>query len=517
MQGKARILNVGVLVLVLLQLAAGSAYAAAEGRPQVLIIGDSISIGYTNQVAELLKDKANVVRPRNKNGGAINCGSSEMGVAGIDQWLGDTSWDVIHFNWGLWDICYRHPDSKAQGNRDKINGTITATPEQYEANLRKLLARLKQTGAKLIWASTTPVPEEEVGRFVGDEIKYNAIAAKIMAENKIMVDDLYTYMHPKALGYWVGSGNVHYTKEGSEYLATKVAAMIECALGPVTVPLWPAGAPDAKGDQAKDKPTITVYLPMAGNATGAAVAICPGGGYGHLAMDKEGTLVATWLNSFGVAGIVVDYRHNGKGYGYPAPQDDAQRAMRLVRSRAGLWGIDVDKVGVLGFSAGGHLASTVATLFGNGYGKAGDAVDTFSSRPDFSVLCYPVISMNESMTHKGSKKNLLGENPDPALVTLLSTELQITEKTPPTFLLHANDDRTVLPENSIAFYTGLRKASVKAEMHIYEKGGHGFGLGQGKGPVETWPDVCRRWIGAVTSEKQTLPAKPQQPQAMSQE
>ena len=246
---------------------------------------------------------------------------------------------------------------------------------------------------------------------------------------------------------------------------------------------------------------MTVYLPMTGNATGAAVVICPGGGYGHLAMDHEGEQVARWLNSFGVAGIVLDYRHAGKGYGYPAPLDDAQRAMRLVRSNAGLWGIDTDKEGVLGFSAGGHLASTVTTLFDKEYGKAGDTIDQFSSRPDFSVLCYPVISMDQSLTHKGSRGNLLGNNPDEELCTLMSTDLQVTENTPPTFLMHATDDRAVLPENSIAFYTALQKANVQAEMHIYETGGHGFGLGKGKGAVETWPDLCRRWILSVTTSK----------------
>lgn len=269
---------------------------------------------------------------------------------------------------------------------------------------------------------------------------------------------------------------------------------------PITMQLWPEGAPGAIGEEAKDKPTMTVYLPMA-DATETAVLICPGGGYGHLAMDHEGHQVAQWLNSFGVAGVVLDYRHGGKGYSYPAPLDDAQRAMRMVRSNARQWGIDPDKVGVLGFSAGGHLASTVTTLFGKGYGKAGDAIDEFSSRPDFSILCYPVISMNDSLTHKGSKNNLLGKDPDPKLVKLMSTDLQVTENTPPTFLLHATDDRAVLPENSIAFYTGLRKVNVKAEMHIYEQGGHGFGLGKGKGAVESWPDLCRRWILEITSDK----------------
>jgi acetyl esterase/lipase len=317
-----------------------------------------------------------------------------------------------------------------------------------------------------------------------------------MAENKIIVDDLYTYMHPKALEYWVGPGNVHYTNEGSAYLAEKVAAVIECALGPVTIPLWPNGAPSALGEDAKDKPDITVYLPTDGSANGAAALVCPGGGYGGLAMSHEGKQIAEWLNSFGVTGVVLNYRHRGKGYGYPAPLDDAQRAMRLIRSRAGLYQIDVNKMGVMGFSAGGHLASTVTTLFDKDYGKAGDDVDVMSTRPDFSILCYPVISMEDPISNKGSRKNLLGENPEPGLLKLMSTELQITGKTPPTFLLHANDDHGVFPENSIAFYTALRKANIPAEMHIYEKGGHGFGLGQGKGPVETWPDVCRRWIEA---------------------
>jgi len=490
-----------VLALVQICLWAGPVQAAQDQPPTVLIIGDSISIGYTNQVAELFRGRANVVRPKNKNGRVINCGSSAMGIDGIDTWLGDTAWDVIHFNWGLWDICYRHPESKAQGHRDKINGTITSTSQRYEANLRKLVARLKETGAKLIWASTTPVPEGEVGRFVGDEIKYNAIAAKIMAENNIAIDDLYTYMQPKALEYWIEPGNVHYTNEGSAYLAKKVAAMIECALGPVTIPLWPDGAPGALGEDVKDKPDITVYLPTDGRANDAAVVICPGGGYGHLAIDHEGKQVAEWLNSFGVTGVVLNYRHRDKGYGYPVPLDDAQRAMRLVRSKSALWQIDIRKVGVMGFSAGGHLASTVTTLFDRDFGKAGDEVDALSSRPDFSVLCYPVISMTQPFTHGGSKKNLLGKDPDEKLVRLMSTELQVTKDTPPTFLLHANDDRGVLPENSFAFYSALRKADVEAELHIYKKGGHGFGLGQGKGPVETWPDVCRRWIESTVQSE----------------
>lgn len=465
---------------------------------RVLILGDSISLGYTNYVAELMTGKAEVVRPRTPNGKMVNCGNSGRCITELDKWLGDTKWDVIHFNCGLWDICYRNPDSKTQGNRDKVGGKIMAEPDEYEANLRKIVARLKSTGAKLIWASTTPVPDGEVGRIKGDEVKYNAIAATVMVENGIAVNDLYSYMLGRAGDYWIKPGDVHYTDEGSMYLAGKVAAMIESAIGPVTLQLWPAGAPGAKGTEDKDIPTMTVYLPMVGNATGIAVVVCPGGGYGHLAMGHEGKEIAEWLNSFGAAAIVVNYRHQGKGYGYPAPLDDAQRAMRIVRSKSGLWGIDADKIGVIGFSAGGHLASTVTTLSDRDYGKGGDEIDNFSSRPDFSVLCYPVISMTESFMHTGSMKNLLGAEPDDKLAKLMSTELQITPNTPPTFLLHATDDKVVPVENSIAFYTGLRKANVKSEMHIYEKGGHGFGLGKGKGNAEKWPDACRGWILSVT-------------------
>ena len=217
-------------------------------------------------------------------------------------------------------------------------------------------------------------------------------------------------------------------------------------------------------------------------------------------MDHEGKQVAEWLNSFGVAGVVLDYRHNGKGYQYPAPQDDAQRAMRLIRSNANLWALDADKVGVLGFSAGGHLASTVTTLFDKNYGKAGDGTDDFSSRPDFSVLCYPVISMTQSFMHAGSRNNLIGKEPKAELTNLMSTDLQVTEKTPPVFLLHAGDDKVVPVDNSLAFYEAMLKANVPGQMHIYDRGGHGFGLGKGRGTVEDWSNICRRWILSVIGD-----------------
>jgi acetyl esterase/lipase len=260
--------------------------------------------------------------------------------------------------------------------------------------------------------------------------------------------------------------------------------------------LWPDGAPGAKGSADGDKPSLTIYLPTKDKATGAAVVIFPGGGYGHLAMDHEGHQIAQWLNSFGVAGFIVKYRHSrsGAGYRHPAPLQDAQRAIRTVRSGAGKWNLDPDRIGIIGFSAGGHLASSAGTHFKQRYSDAKDQIDRARCRPDFMILMYPVVSFTESFAHKGSRKNLLGENPDPKLVENLSNENQVTSETPPTFLVHANDDKGVPPENSIAFYLALIKAGVPAEMHIYEKGGHGFGPGTGKGAVSSWMLRCSEWM-----------------------
>ena len=260
--------------------------------------------------------------------------------------------------------------------------------------------------------------------------------------------------------------------------------------------LWPDGAPGAKGIADGDKPSITIYLPEKDKATGAAIVIFPGGGYGHLAMDHEGHQIAEWLNSFGVAGFIVKYRHSrsGAGYRHPAPLQDAQRAIRTVRSGAKQWNIDPDRIGIIGFSAGGHLASSLGTHFNNRYSKAKDEIDRVSCRPDFMVLMYPVISFTESFTHKGSRRNLLGDNPDTELVENLSNEKQVTAETPPTFIVFGDDDKVVPVENGVAFYMGLKKAKVPAEMHIYEKGRHGFGLGVGAGPVSSWPLRCTEWM-----------------------
>jgi len=260
--------------------------------------------------------------------------------------------------------------------------------------------------------------------------------------------------------------------------------------------LWPDGAPGAKGDAEGDKPTLTIYLPPQEKATGAAVVICPGGGYQTLAMDHEGHQIAQWLNSFGVAGFIVKYRHrnSGAGYGHPVPLQDAQRAIRTVRSRAREWGVDPNRIGVLGFSAGGHLASSAATHFNESFGAPKDKIDRVSCRPDFAVLIYPVIAFGEPFTHTGSQKNLLGPDPDQSLVEKMSNEKQVTPQTPPTFLLHTWEDTAVPAENSIYFYLALRKAGVPAEMHIFLKGQHGFGLGQKLGAVSAWPTLCQKWM-----------------------
>jgi acetyl esterase/lipase len=274
-----------------------------------------------------------------------------------------------------------------------------------------------------------------------------------------------------------------------------------CAAGAMAEPpaeqLWPGAAPGAKGDADGDTPTLTIYLPPKEKANGAAVVICPGGGYGHLAMDHEGHQIGQWLNSFGVAGFILKYRHrnSGAGYGHPAPLQDVQRAIRTVRAGAGRWRIDSQRIGVLGFSAGGHLASTALTHFNDKVYDPRDDIDAASARPDFGVLVYPVISLIEPYTHRGSGRNLLGANPDETLLRKLSNEKQVTPETPPTFLVHTWEDKAVPPENSIYFYLALREAKVPAEMHIFLKGRHGVGLGRDHGPIGNWPKLCREWIG----------------------
>lgn len=274
-------------------------------------------------------------------------------------------------------------------------------------------------------------------------------------------------------------------------LALSCAAS-EAAEAPVEL-LWPKGAPGALGDEERDKPSLTVFLPPADKATGAAVVICPGGGYGHLATGHEGVQIGEYLNNFGVAGFMLKYRL-GPRYHHPIQLGDAQRALRMVRARAQEWKVDPNRIGVWGFSAGGHLASTLATHFDDGKPDAEDPIERVSCRPDFAILAYPVITLLPPYAHMGSRNNLLGPSPDPALVENLSNEKQVTAKTPPTFLFATTADPGVPVENSVMFYLALRKAGVPAEMHLYEKGGHGVGLAKADPVLCTWGDRLADWL-----------------------
>jgi acetyl esterase/lipase len=279
------------------------------------------------------------------------------------------------------------------------------------------------------------------------------------------------------------------------HLAAATLALTLCAAddAPKVELLWPQGAPGAVGAEERDKPWLTIYLPPADKTNGAAVVVCPGGGYGALATGHEGKEPAEWLNRHGIAAFVLRYRL-GPRYRHPAPMQDAQRAMRLVRSRAKEWNLDPKRIGIWGFSAGGHLASTIATHFDDGKSDAEDPIERAGCRPDFAILCYPVITLKPPFTHGGSRRNLLGDKADEALVASLCNDEQVTEKTPPTFLFHTNEDTAVPPENSILFYQALRKKKVPVELHIYEKGPHGVGLASGLGAVSAWPEQLAGWL-----------------------
>lgn len=256
--------------------------------------------------------------------------------------------------------------------------------------------------------------------------------------------------------------------------------------------MWPGGAPGALGNEDGDRPSLTIYLPHE-SAARSGVVVCPGGGYGMLAVDHEGKQIAEWLNVRGVAAFLLRYRL-GPRYHHPIELGDAQRGLRFVRSHAAEYGIAADKIGIWGFSAGGHLASTAGTHFDAGNASAADPIDRMSSRPDFMILAYPVISLNTQYVHRGSLRNLLGENPDPQLAASLSNETQVTPQTPPTFLFHTTTDSGVPVENSVLFYLALRKAGVPAEMHIYEQGPHGVGLALFDPILSAWSRQLEPWL-----------------------
>lgn len=283
----------------------------------------------------------------------------------------------------------------------------------------------------------------------------------------------------------------------------------------IQLPLWPEGIPNQLKSTEQEvreqqdilriskvqSPDITVYLPAKKHATGRAVVICPGGGYGILAYDWEGTDIAKWLNSKGIAGIVLKYRLPSPEFQKTprlAPLQDAKQAMRLVRKNASLWNIDPSQIGVMGFSAGGHLASTLGTHFDAPEADVENDLSEISARPDFMVLVYPVISMADEITHMGSRKNLLGEAASQEIQDYYSNELQVTKHTPPTFLVHSSDDNAVPIENSIRFYQALLKNQVEeCEMHLYPHGGHGYSLALDDGHLRFWPGLLAHWLNSL--------------------
>lgn len=256
--------------------------------------------------------------------------------------------------------------------------------------------------------------------------------------------------------------------------------------------LWNQGAPGALGSGDADVPTLTPFYPPVGRATGAAMIVCPGGGYEHLA-PHEGAPVARWLNSVGITSFVLKYRLGPK-YHDPIELDDVQRAIRLVRASASDWKLDPLRIGIIGFSAGGHLASCAATHFDEGNPDAPDPVDRASSHPDLAILVYPVITMTGPYVHQGSRLNLLGRSPDPQREDFLSSDQQVTADTPPCFLVHTADDRTVPVQNSLLFAAACRAHRVPMELHVFEHGPHGFGLAASDPDLSIWPSLAAQWL-----------------------
>jgi len=288
---------------------------------------------------------------------------------------------------------------------------------------------------------------------------------------------------------------------------TFVAISLSLYAQDITLKVWPNGAPNDNGMKLPEEKydgvrvrnvseaEMYVYLPEKTINTGAAVVICPGGGYMIEAMDHEGYEIAEWLKSKGIAGIVLKYR---LPYGHhEIPSGDARQAMRIVRLNAEKWGINLNKIGIAGSSAGGHLASTAGTVFDAGNASGSTPEEKMRCRPDFMLLLYPVISFEESVGHTGSRKNLIGEGNDANLIKKYSNELNVTAETPPTFLILADDDKTVIPEHSIRFYRALKENKIPAEMHIFQQGAHGFGITKKNQPADQWPDLFYNWLKAI--------------------
>lgn len=281
----------------------------------------------------------------------------------------------------------------------------------------------------------------------------------------------------------------------------------------VTEPLWPQGAPGAVGAEEGDVPQL-ILTRVAHTAPGAAVVILPGGGYHGHALDHEGHQFADWFERLGLTSAICTYRvrgqgNAGQGYGHPAPLQDAQRAIQALRARADALHLDPQRIGVIGFSAGGHLAATVANQVLDADPSAADPVRRVSSRPDFCILCYPVIAFDRPHTHRGSQQNLLGPHPDPQLLERLSGERQVTARTPPTFLFHTGEDLGVPVENAIDYYLACRRHGVAAELHVFPEGRHGLGLASAVPGPHQWPELCRHWLHRLGMTGEAATRSPQ--------
>ncbi|PTX94300.1 alpha/beta hydrolase [Opitutus sp. ER46] len=286
-------------------------------------------------------------------------------------------------------------------------------------------------------------------------------------------------------------------------LALALVAPLLSRAAPPIIDLWPEGVPGLKPDAGPEReengrflnihhPTLTVFAPPPGKANGTAVIYAPGGGYVRVAAGLNGGELTTWLNSLGVTVFMLKYRN--AEYGHPAPLQDALRAVRMVRSRAAEFGVKPDRIGMLGGSAGGHLTACAGTLADAPEGRTGAALDPVNGRPDFMILVFPVISMQPPYGHAASIRALLGDNPSPELRHHLSVDAQVTAQTPPTFLVHSTEDRTVVVENSLLFFQAMRRANRPIEMHLYPKGPHGAGMDPKLGPTADWPKLCEAWM-----------------------
>lgn len=297
-------------------------------------------------------------------------------------------------------------------------------------------------------------------------------------------------------------------------LCLALSPFVVRAADPARIDLWPEGVPGLRADATPEKiedhrasnvhhPYVEVFPAPADKAVGTAVIICPGGSYMRLSIENEGSLIAARLNAVGVTAFVLHYRL--VEYGHPAPLRDVLRAIRLIRSRAGEFGIHPNRIGVIGASAGGHLAASAATLFNDPAGKTGAELDAVSARPDFAALLYPVITMKDPFVHAGSRKALLGATPSPEAIEHMSLEQHVTKGTPPTFIVSTEEDKTVPVENTLMYYQALRTAGVNAELHVWPKGPHGFGMRQDLPGPSSWTDRCEEWMrnnGWLTVAKQ---------------